>query len=72
MKAATKGLEDAVEGYLTVAMEGDITGLIPRPSPFKSRLIYRWIQVMDFLTKNMPSNSNAQFERKHYSTPCSA
>ena len=38
---AFRGLEDAMRGYLKTAFEvGDLTGLIPRKSPFFIRLLY--------------------------------
>jgi len=39
---AAHGLQDAMLGYLKTAIEGDPSGLIPRPSPFSHRLRYQW------------------------------
>jgi predicted RNase H-like HicB family nuclease len=35
-------LQEAMEGYLTVAFEGDTSGLVLRPSPLGHRLRYHW------------------------------
>jgi len=38
---ALRGLEDVMRGYLKTAfLGGDLTGLIPRKSPFSNRLLY--------------------------------
>jgi hypothetical protein len=37
---AFKSLIEAVSGYLSVAVKGDTTGLIPRPSPLGHRARY--------------------------------
>lgn len=42
MESAKHSLNDAVVGYLKVVFEGSTAGLIPRPSPLRSRLRYRW------------------------------
>jgi hypothetical protein len=39
---AARGLHDAMLGYLMTAMEGSLSGLLPRPSPLGHRLRYRW------------------------------
>jgi hypothetical protein len=39
---ALHGLRDAMTGYLKTAVEGDMTGLVPRPSPLSHRLRYHW------------------------------
>jgi hypothetical protein len=39
---AVRSLNEAVEGYLSVALEGDVRGLIPRPSPLSHRLLYHY------------------------------
>ena len=40
LEQAIACLQEAVAGYLTVAFEGDINGLVPRPSPLVHRLRY--------------------------------
>lgn len=41
--AAVSGLQDAMMGYLKVALENDDhRGLLPRPSPIWNRLRYNW------------------------------
>lgn len=37
---ALGSLRDAINGYLAVACEGDIAGLVPRPAPLSHRLRY--------------------------------
>jgi hypothetical protein len=39
---AARGLQDAMLGYLKTAIEGDSSGLLPRPSPLSHRLRYHW------------------------------
>jgi hypothetical protein len=39
---ALRSLKDAIEGYLSVALEGDVRGLVPRPSPLSHRLLYNY------------------------------
>lgn len=40
---ALAGLQDSMIGYLrTVLHSGEITGLVPRPSPLPRRLLYHW------------------------------
>jgi hypothetical protein len=48
---AVSGLNDAVKGYLAVALEGDTKGLVPRKSPLKRRLMYRY-RVLAFCLLN--------------------
>lgn len=43
---AAKKLVEAIRGYMKVVLEGDITGLVPRPSPFSHRLRYRFYAVL--------------------------
>jgi hypothetical protein len=43
LEGALHGLQHAMIGHLKVALEGDITGLIPRPSPLSRRLRYYYL-----------------------------
>lgn len=49
--AQAKGkLAEAIGGYIEVAFEGDIRGLIPRPSPLRRRLLWRLLRIMAVVT----------------------
>ena len=37
---ALRGLKQAMQGYLCVALDGDLNGLVPRPSPLGHRARY--------------------------------
>ena len=39
---ALHSLRDAIRGYLTVVLDGEITGLVPRPAPFSHRARYHF------------------------------
>ena len=39
---AAHSLYDAMTGYLKTASEGELSGLLPRPSPLSHRLRYHW------------------------------
>jgi hypothetical protein len=39
---AIGALQEAMFGYLDVAFEGDLKGLVMRPSPLSRRLHYHW------------------------------
>lgn len=45
MNKATESLREAIAGYLEVAREGDIKGLIPRPSPISRKALYHWVGI---------------------------
>lgn len=52
---AVRSLNDAVEGYLSVALDGDRSGLIPRRSPVSRRLLYHYrVLVSRLMEKLLP------------------
>jgi len=58
MKQATDSLQDAIRGYLAVAFDGDIKGLIPRPSPLRRRLLYHLCGLRCRLRALLPADSS--------------
>ncbi|MBV8553165.1 MAG: hypothetical protein JOY54_17850 [Acidobacteriaceae bacterium] len=44
---AQESLENAINGYLRVALSGDPTGLVPRPSPLSRRALYHWGRLVN-------------------------
>jgi hypothetical protein len=42
---ALRGLKQAMQGYLLVALDGDLKGLVPRPSPPSHRARYHFFAL---------------------------
>ena len=51
LEEAIGGLQEAVYGYVKVALDGDTCGLLPRPSPLSHRLNYYWRRLVGKLTR---------------------
>ena len=54
---AIRGLQEAMHGYLCVAFDGDIQGLVLRPSPLSHRLRYYWYDLKDRLRRIFAGDS---------------
>ena len=54
---AIGGLQQAMHGYLCVAFDGDVEGLILRPSPISHRLRYHWYGLKDRLRRAFSGES---------------
>jgi hypothetical protein len=52
LEAAVSGLRDSMAGYLTTAFEGDMSRLVPRPSPAWHRIRYHLFSLRAALTSN--------------------
>ena len=73
MKQATDSLNEAIRGYLTVACEGDVKGLIPRPSPISRRAVYHWAGINSRLAHFFHWNTSKRNEPRRFSyTGCHA
>lgn len=51
IQRAITSLNEAIDGYIKVAVEGDSTGLLPRRSPLRNRLMYHGVAVLVFVLK---------------------
>jgi hypothetical protein len=64
MKKAVSSLGNAIFGYLSVAAGGDLSGLIPRPSPLSHRIHYHAVGVQIKLARTILSWDSFRLERK--------
>ena len=57
-------LDEALTGYLHVAYEGDVTGLVPRPSPLMHRLRYQFFSWLAKLNRTGTSFYQFNYPRR--------
>jgi hypothetical protein len=69
MNKAVNSLNDAIQGYLEVALGGDVTGLVPRPSPLPRRLFYHWVSLRLRLKHTQATSSKKLFDFKECAAP---
>jgi hypothetical protein len=70
LNKAVRSLNNAIEGYVTVALEGDVHGLIPRPSPLSHRLLYHYrVFVYGLLARLFPRNQPRKLRRFEVERP---
>jgi hypothetical protein len=71
-KAAISGLQDAMQGYLSVVFDGqdkaDTRGLIPRPSPWSHRVRYQLESAKD-IVRAIFTDHRRHTAEKFYSVP---
>ena len=53
---ALRGLKQAMQGYLYVALNGDLAGLVPRPSPLRHRARYHFFALRAALGVTLKRN----------------
>lgn len=62
MNQAIASLKEAISGYLKVVASGDMTGLVPRPSPLSRRLYYQWLRFRFSKTTERTKNTPRVFD----------
>ena len=73
MKQAIESLHEAISGYLAVACDGDMAGLIPRPSPLKRRIRYHAIEMQSRIARLLRRDSISKREPQRFVYPeCNA
>lgn len=53
---ALESLKQAVHGYLCVAYEGELDGLVPRPAPLGHRARYHWYLLRALMAVGLRRN----------------
>lgn len=63
LKRAVRSLNDAVDGYVSVACTGDLHGLIPRRSPLSRRFMYHYRALQYKIMKRLwPDGQQGRLE----------
>ena len=70
LKGAIAGLQDAMDGYLSVALEPNTSGLVLRPSPLLHRIRYYFEYAKDVVSALL--SQPAGRTEKFYAVPVSA
>lgn len=69
LDAAGLSLQSAVKGYIQVALAGDPTGLIPRPSPISHHLRYHFYALRAKLSFRT-SGTKRKYRLENCPVPC--
>lgn len=66
LRRAVRSLNEAIDGYLHVAFEGDPAGLVPRPSPLFRRFLYHYrifvLRLFELFRRERPQKRIQIFE----------